>query len=477
MTERLQKYLARAGVASRRLAEKLIAEGRVQVNNAAVTEMGTKVEAGKDLVTVDGKLVDPPAARSYFAFYKPPSVVTTLSDPQGRPTVGDFAREVGTRVFPVGRLDYDAEGALLLTDDGELAHKLLHPSFQVPRTYLAKVKGVPTEETLAKLRGGVRLEDGMATPTQVQLFEKAEKNTWVKIVVAEGRQHLIKRLCAAVGHPVVRLFRPSYAGVTVHGMKPGELRPLSSQEVQRLEAVSRGEAVPEEGQLNLPARRHGHGVAADEAAAEEAAARAEMGEDEAPEEAGTVEGGEEADVAPAEDAGQELPGGSETESFGAPKPVDRGGGRKPFGGTRKGGAGGGRKPFGGTMKGGAGGGRKPFGGPRKFGEGGERKSFAGPRKFGEGGERKSFGGPRKFAEGGERKSFGGPRKFGEGGERKSFGGPRKFGEGGERKSFGGPRKFGEGGERKSFGGPKRFGAPQRGGPSSRGGGKSGPPRR
>ncbi|WP_375759404.1 pseudouridine synthase [Corallococcus exercitus] len=255
--ERLQKYLARAGVASRRHAEELITSGRVGVNNETVTELGSRVEPGVDLVTVDGKLVTPPEESSYYLLYKPVGVVTTLSDPQGRPTVASYVEETGRRLFPVGRLDYDAEGALLFTDDGALAHKLTHPSFQVPRSYLAKVKGVPDMPTLEKLRGGVRLEDGMATPVSVDIFEKAERNTWLKIVVAEGRPHLIKRLCAAVGHPVVRLFRPNYAGVGVEGLRPGELRPLKVSEVHQLTEVAEGRAQPNPSELKLPPRRHG----------------------------------------------------------------------------------------------------------------------------------------------------------------------------------------------------------------------------
>ncbi|HYI02185.1 pseudouridine synthase, partial [Hyalangium sp.] len=255
--ERLQKYLARAGVASRRHAEELITAGRVQVNNETVTELGSRVEPGKDLVKVDGTLVTPPESTSYFLLYKPVGVVTTLSDPQGRPTVASYVEDAGTRLFPVGRLDYDAEGALLFTDDGALAHKLTHPSFQVPRTYLAKVKGSPDTATLDKLRGGVRLEDGMATPLSVDVFEQAERNTWLKIVVAEGRPHLIKRLCAAVGHPVVRLYRPTYAGVGVAGLRPGMLRPLTSSEVRLLQDVAEARMAPPEGELGLPPRRHG----------------------------------------------------------------------------------------------------------------------------------------------------------------------------------------------------------------------------
>jgi 23S rRNA pseudouridine2605 synthase len=255
--ERLQKYLARAGVASRRHAEELITAGRVTVNNQKVTELGSRVEPGKDLVAVDGQLVSPPETSSYFLLYKPAGVVTTLSDPQGRPTVASYVEKLDKRLFPVGRLDYDAEGALLFTDDGALAHKLTHPSFQVPRTYLAKVKGTPDAATLDKLRGGVRLEDGMATPLSVGVFEQAERNTWLKIVVAEGRPHLIKRLCAAVGHPVVRLYRPDYAGVVVSGLRPGELRPLTSAEVRLLQDVAEGRTAPPESSLGLPPRRHG----------------------------------------------------------------------------------------------------------------------------------------------------------------------------------------------------------------------------
>ena len=227
------------------------------MNNQTVTELGSRVEPGTDLVMVDEQLVAPPEKTSYYLLYKPAGVVTTLSDPQGRPTVANYVEEAGRRLFPVGRLDYDAEGALLFTDDGALAHKLTHPSFQVPRTYLAKVKGVPDGATLDKLRGGVRLEDGMATPLSVDVFEKAERNTWVKIVVAEGRPHLIKRLCAAVGHPVVRLYRPAYAGLAVAGLRPGQLRPLSGAELRLLQDVADGRTAPSEGELGLPPRRHG----------------------------------------------------------------------------------------------------------------------------------------------------------------------------------------------------------------------------
>ena len=255
MSERLQKFLARAGVASRRHAELLITAGRVAVNNQVVTTQGTKVAPG-DLVTVDGKLVVPPDRSSWYLLHKPPGVVTTLADPEGRPTVAGFLAEVSGRVFPVGRLDWDAEGALLFTDDGGATHRLLHPSFEVPRTYLVKVKGAPTDETLQRLVDGVRLEDGQAHALKAARYETAERNTWIELQIGEGRPHLVKRLCAAVGHPVLRLFRPAQASVSVAGLAPGQVRPLTPEEVRRVEGIAAGEPLPPV-ELFLPPRRHG----------------------------------------------------------------------------------------------------------------------------------------------------------------------------------------------------------------------------
>jgi 23S rRNA pseudouridine2605 synthase len=255
--ERLQKFLSRAGVSYRRAAEKLITDGKVSVNGQVVKTLGSKVDAQKDLVTVSSKLVVLRSERQWYLLYKPPQVVTTMSDPQGRPTVADYVREVDARVFPVGRLDYDAEGALLLTDDGETANKLTHPKHQVPRVYLAKVKGNPSDGSLEKLKNGVRLEDGLAKALVASRFREAEKNTWIKLVVTEGRQHLIKRLCAAIGHPVLRLYRPSHAGIAVKGVRPGQFRALTNDEVRRVKAAADG-ATFAESALSLPARRHGH---------------------------------------------------------------------------------------------------------------------------------------------------------------------------------------------------------------------------
>jgi 23S rRNA pseudouridine2605 synthase len=262
MEERLQKFLASAGVASRRKAEELIAAGRVKVNERAVTQLGTKVDPEKDLVTVDGKLVSRPDARTYLLLYKPPGCVTTASDPEGRPTALDYLRGVRARVFPVGRLDWDAEGAVLFTDDGELANRLAHPRYGHRRVYLVKVKGDPAPEALQRMITGVRLEDGPARALEVALHERAEKNVWIRVVVGEGRYHLVKRLCEAVGLQVARLFRPEFGGVTVDGLRPGKSRQLSTAEVRSMkQSVGLAPGEPDARPRALPraARRHGHG--------------------------------------------------------------------------------------------------------------------------------------------------------------------------------------------------------------------------
>jgi len=261
---RLQKFLADAGLASRRKAEEIIQSGRVRVNGEVVTELGTKVDPSRDLVVVDGAPVQVNEARRYILLYKPPGCVTTLSDPQGRPTARGYLQAVKERVFPVGRLDYDAEGALLFTDDGELANRLAHPSFGHKRIYLVKTKGDPDPKALRRMVEGVRLEDGPARALQAEVHEKVEKNTWVRIVVGEGRNHLVKRLCEAVGLPVLRLFRPEFGGVTVERLRPGHWRDLTEEElgaVRHAAGLSGGVPTPRPSPEDLPkaGRRHGHG--------------------------------------------------------------------------------------------------------------------------------------------------------------------------------------------------------------------------
>ena len=239
MSDRLQKVLAHAGVASRRAAEKLIAAGRVTVNGSIVAELGTKVDPDRDAIKVDGKRIG--AARrvpTYLAFHKPRGVVTTPSDPEGRPTVRDFLTGVPVRVYPVGRLDYDSEGLLLLTDDGALARDLMHPSSGVEKTYRAKVRGFPEPETLRRLARGIQLEGRRTGPARVRVVE-AGSNPWLELVLSEGRNRQVRKMLQAVGHPVQKLRRIRYGGVDLGRLPAGGLRPLRPAEVERLKRVTR----------------------------------------------------------------------------------------------------------------------------------------------------------------------------------------------------------------------------------------------
>jgi 23S rRNA pseudouridine2605 synthase len=247
MLQRLQKFLAHAGVASRRHAEQLIVEGRVTVNGAIVRELGVKVDPEKDAVKVDGKRVlgERPV---YILMYKPKGTLCTLDDPEGRPLVTDLVRGVKARLFPVGRLDFDTTGALLLTNDGELANLLMHPRHRFTKTYLAKVKGVPSEERLEKLRRGVNIEGVRTAPAEARLVALKEKNSLVELILREGRNRQVKRMFLEIGHPVLRLHRSAYAFLDLQGLEPGQWRHLSADEVKRLRAAAARAAVaPEEG--------------------------------------------------------------------------------------------------------------------------------------------------------------------------------------------------------------------------------------
>jgi 23S rRNA pseudouridine2605 synthase len=232
--ERLQKVLAHAGLASRRAAETLITEGRVTVNGRVVTKLGTQVDPERDAIRVDGARVrSRPQEPLYLALHKPRGVVTTLSDPEGRPTVRDYLHGVKARVYPVGRLDYASEGLLLLTNDGALARDLMHPSRGVPKTYLAKVRGVPGPDALERLAAGIRLEGRRTLPARARVVEGGP-NAWVEITVVEGRKHQVRNMLEAVGHPVQRLRRIRYGGVELGDLRPGRLRALHPAEVARL---------------------------------------------------------------------------------------------------------------------------------------------------------------------------------------------------------------------------------------------------
>ena len=228
---RLNAYLARAGVASRRAADDLIKTGRVRVNGAP-GELNTDVGSG-DVVEVDGERVRPQKL-AYVLLNKPAGVVTTARDPQGRPTVVGLVGHAA-RVVPVGRLDADTTGALLLTNDGPLAHRLAHPRYEIEKVYVAGVEGKPGAESLRRLAEGLELEDGRTAPARVRLLGTSR----IELAIHEGRKHQVKRMCEAVGHPVVRLHRSGYAGLGVEGLQPGEWRELSQEEVEALRAATR----------------------------------------------------------------------------------------------------------------------------------------------------------------------------------------------------------------------------------------------
>jgi 23S rRNA pseudouridine2605 synthase len=250
MQVRLQKAIAESGLASRRKAEALIAAGRVTVNGKVVTELGTKVDPERDHVKVDGKHLSAAQPFVYLVLNKPKNVMSTLDDPGGRTTVKDYLRGVSVRVFPVGRLDFDSEGLMLLTNNGELAQALLHPRYHVPKTYLIKVKGVLTDEEIRRLEQGVRLEDGMTSPAHVKKVRKAEQNSWLEITIREGRKHQVKRMLEAVGHPVIKLVRVRMGPLSLDNLEPGEYRFLTNGEAnalrelveERVAAVERGES-------------------------------------------------------------------------------------------------------------------------------------------------------------------------------------------------------------------------------------------
>ncbi len=235
---RLQKILSETGVASRRQAEDLIREGRVTVNGR-LARIGDKVDPSRDHIKVDGRLVTSPAAKAYLMLHKPKQVLTTAEDPGGRPVVMDLLKGNLPRLFPVGRLDYDAEGILLLTNDGEMAHRLSHPSFQIPRTYLVKVKGKPTPEEVRKLSRGITLEDGPTAPCRIAPRREARENAWLEMTLREGRNRQVKRMWERMGYPVLKLRRVSFAGLSLGSLKAGEYRHLRPSEVEKLKRMTK----------------------------------------------------------------------------------------------------------------------------------------------------------------------------------------------------------------------------------------------
>lgn len=234
MLERLQKIISAAGVASRRAAEELILDGRVAVNGQVVTELGSKADQATDTITVDGKPLQVSKQRIYLLLNKPAGYMTTLDDPEGRPLVTDLLRDLGERVYPVGRLDYNTEGLLLLTNDGDWANRLMHPRHEIEKEYHVRVRGKVHQSQLDQLAGGVLLDSRKTAPAQVSLIKSGDQNDWISITIHEGRNRQVRRMCEAVSLSVVRLKRVRYGSLSVGGIKPGEYRPLTESEVREL---------------------------------------------------------------------------------------------------------------------------------------------------------------------------------------------------------------------------------------------------
>lgn len=242
--ERLQKFLAEAGVASRRTSEELIANGKVKVNGNIITEMGVKIDPAKDEVRVNGKIVKPVEKKVYILLNKPAGYVTTLRDPQRRPKVIDLLKDVKERVYPVGRLDFDTEGLLLLTNDGELTYTLTHPKHEIGKTYLVLVKGVPDREKLKRFQKGLRLADGLTAPAKVKLLKKVSSGTFLEITIYEGRNRQIRRMCETIGHPVLELKRINMGFLDIKGLETGKYRYLNEEEIKKLKKLLNKRPVP-----------------------------------------------------------------------------------------------------------------------------------------------------------------------------------------------------------------------------------------
>ncbi|MBN2800366.1 MAG: rRNA pseudouridine synthase [Deltaproteobacteria bacterium] len=238
---RLAHLMALRGLTSRRAAEEWIREGRVQVNGELVEHPLVLVDPDEDHVRVDGRVLPPTPPKVYYLLYKPKGYITGRDDPEGRKGVHELLDGVPFRLEPVGRLDFDTEGALILTNDGDLAHALMHPSNHVPRRYLAKVYRTPDEKDIHAVETGVFLEDGRTTPGKMRVVEVSDGgNAWVEVTVTEGRNRLIRRMFAQLGHPVSKLRRESFATVSIRGMERGQVRELTGVELQRVQEIAQG---------------------------------------------------------------------------------------------------------------------------------------------------------------------------------------------------------------------------------------------
>ncbi len=236
--ERLQKFMSRHGVASRRACEEIIASGRVKVNGKTVTTPGTTVDPARDRVEVDGRVLGRTETPVYIMLYKPRGYLSTVSDPKGRKIVTELIPEVKERVFPVGRLDYDSEGLLIMTNDGDLTYRLTHPAHNIPKTYRVRVRGIPDTGSLDRLSRGIMLDDGMTAPARIEFIQEREGNALFEITIHEGRNRQIKRMFENIGHRVIRLKRVKMGPLSLGDMKPGQYRHLRETEVFRLKKLA-----------------------------------------------------------------------------------------------------------------------------------------------------------------------------------------------------------------------------------------------
>ena len=238
MAERLQKIIARAGIASRRAAEEMILNGRVMVDGQTITELGGKYDSSRHKICVDGQPLTLAEKKVYYLLNKPKGYLSTAKDERGRRTVLDLLPEVRERVYPLGRLDNNTEGLLLISNDGDLMNGLLHPRYKVNKTYVARVAGVPSEKLLDKLRQGIKLEDGMTAPAVVKMLETSDNEAKVEITIHEGRNRQVRRMFAAIGCDVRALKRVKFAGLTLKGVKRGHYRPLTDEEITELYKIA-----------------------------------------------------------------------------------------------------------------------------------------------------------------------------------------------------------------------------------------------
>ena len=231
---RINRFIATAGVSSRRKADELILAGRVQVNNVTIKSVGINIDPENDVVEVDGEKINVKKSKTYLMFHKPLGVISSMSDPQGRSNLNDYFGGKKDRIFHVGRLDKDSEGLLLLTNDGDFAHHATHPSFGAKKRYLVLVEGEPSNEIFGKIRSGVKLEDGMVKADSVKRIGKERQGEWIEIEVHEGRNQIIRRLFKHLGFKVVRLVRINFAGLELGDLKPGRFRAIQGPELTKL---------------------------------------------------------------------------------------------------------------------------------------------------------------------------------------------------------------------------------------------------